>query len=230
MSAVGLLGGTFDPIHEGHLDVARAAQRALALDEVRFIPARHPTHRTPPAASASHRFAMVALALASEPDMRVSDVEMEHDGPSFTIDTLDRLERAEPALAGACVFITGADAFVEIRTWRRWETLLTRCHFAVVSREGVPSATVRTALPDLAGRMHDTPCALTASPGIFLIDATTSRVSSTGIRRALATGGAINGLLPRAVAEYAVRQGLYAGPDAQEPRQDEQDTRKANPQ
>lgn len=214
MKAVGLLGGTFDPIHEGHLDVARAAQRALSLDDVRFIPARFPPHRTPPTASASHRFAMVALAVAAEPSMRVSDVEMEHDGPSFTIDTLDRLEQAEPALTGSCVFITGADAFREIRTWHRWDTLLTRCHFAVVSREDQPAAALRSALPDLAGRMHDTPCTLTASPGIFLIDATTSPASSTGIRRRLAAHQTIDGLLPRAVAEYAVRQGLYAGPDA----------------
>jgi len=212
MRAVGLLGGTFDPIHQGHLDVARAAHQALALDEVRFVPARHPPHRTAPAASASHRFAMVALAIASEPAMRVSDVEMEHDGPSFTIDTLDRLERADATLAGSCVFITGADAFAEIRTWRRWEALLARCHFAVVSREDQPAGALRTALPDLAERMHDTPCALTASPGIFLVDARTSRASSTRIRRALATGNALDGLLPRTVAEYAVRQGLYAGP------------------
>lgn len=213
MRAVGLLGGTFDPIHAGHLDVARAARLALQLDDVWLIPARRPSHRTVPVASAAHRFAMAALAIAFDPSLRLSDVEMEHDRPSFTIDTIARLEQDEPALKGSFVFITGADAFREIRTWHRWEILLDRCHFAVVSRDGLPAATLRDHLPDLASRMVDAPCTLPSSPGIFLIDAVTSQVSSTTVRRALAAGESMKGLLPDAVAEYAVRQRLYAGTD-----------------
>jgi nicotinate-nucleotide adenylyltransferase len=216
MSTIGLLGGTFDPIHRGHLDVARAAQRALALDEVRFIPARQPPHRSPPVASAAHRFAMVALALTSEPDMRLSDIEMEHPGPSFTIDTLDRLETREPSRSGSFVCITGSDAFADIRTWHRWADLIGRCHFAVVSRENAPARDLRVSMPDLAGLMDDTPCALPPSPRIFLIEATTARVSSTRVRRALAAGHHLSGLLPETVAEYAVRHGLYAGSPALE--------------
>jgi nicotinate-nucleotide adenylyltransferase len=214
MKAVGLLGGTFDPIHEGHLDVARAARLALKLDEVWLIPARRPSHRTLPVASAAHRFAMAALAAVSDPSMRLNDAEMEHDRPSFTIDTIDRLEHDTPSLAGRFVFITGADAFRDIRTWHRWEALLDRCHFAVVSREALPAASLRDHLPGLASRMIDAPCTLTSSPGIFLIDAVTTRVSSTAVRRALAAGESMKGLLPDAVAEYAVRQRLYVGSSA----------------
>lgn len=211
MKTVGLLGGTFDPVHHGHLDVACAAQRALALDEVWLVPARQPPHRTPPVASAAHRFAMVALALAGQPHLRVSDVEMNVDGPSYTIDTLGRLEAAQPALAGSLIFIAGADAFRDITTWRRWQDLLDRTHFAVVSRPGLPAAALRTELPDLAARMFDAPCTKTAAPGIFLIDEVTADVSSTEVRSRLATSQVVPGLLPDLVAEYAVRHGLYAG-------------------
>lgn len=209
---VGLLGGTFDPIHQGHLDVAVAAQQALGLDEVWLIPARHPPHRTPPVASAAHRFAMVALAVSGQPRLRVSDAEMEIAGPSYTIDTLARIEGQRPSLAGSFCFITGADAFRDIRTWRQWSDLVDRCHFAVVSRAGCPAGAMRTALPELAARMHDAPCRVTPTPGIFLVDAETAPVSSTDVRRALQDGRPAPGLLPDAVAEYAVCHGLYAGP------------------
>jgi nicotinate-nucleotide adenylyltransferase len=210
MTTVGLLGGTFDPIHNGHLDVARAARLALALDEVWLVPACCPPHRTRPVASAAHRFAMAALAVSGDPSLRISDAEMDTDGPSFTIDTLDRLEAQRPSLVGSLVFITGADAFRDIRTWRRWQELLERCHFAVISRAGSPAGDLRRDLPELADRMQDSPCTVTPSPGIFLIEAKTADVSSTQVRQGLAAGNRLAGLLPEAVAEYAVRHGLYA--------------------
>jgi nicotinate-nucleotide adenylyltransferase len=209
---IGLLGGTFDPIHQGHLDVAMAAQQALELDEVWLIPARHPPHRTRPIASAAHRFAMAALAVTGHPRLRVSDVEMDVAGPSFTIDTLGRIETQRPSLTGSLCFITGADAFRDIKTWRLWNDLVSRCHFAVVSRAGCPAGAMRTAMPDLAARMFDAPCRLTPTPGIFLVDAETAQVSSTDVRRALQSGRPASGLLPDVVAEYAVCHGLYAGP------------------
>jgi len=213
---VGLLGGTFDPIHRGHLDVALAAQQALKLDEVWLIPARHPPHRTAPIASAAHRFAMVALAVAGHPRLRVCDVEMDVPGPSFTIDTLERIEARSPSLHGSLYFITGADAFREIKTWRRWSDVINRCHFAVVSRDDDPAGFMRSALPDLAPRMYDAPSGCTTTPGICLIDARTAPVSSTEVRRLLREGRSATGLLPEAVAEYAVRQRLYAEPEVLE--------------
>jgi nicotinate-nucleotide adenylyltransferase len=216
LKTVGLFGGTFDPVHRGHLDVARVVRQALSLDEIWFIPARHPPHRTAPAASASHRFAMVALALAGRPEMKACDAEMDGNGPSYTIDTLDALEAAWPALTGRLCFITGADAFRDIATWRAWTTLLSRAHFAVVSRPGCPAPSLRAVLPELAPRMQDAPAPLGTEPGIFLVDAVTSAVSSTEARQALRQGVPTGGLLPESVAEYALRQNLYTGMAPQE--------------
>jgi len=216
LKTVGLFGGTFDPVHRGHLHVARVVRQALSLDEIWFIPARHPPHRTTPAASAAHRFAMVALALAGQTDLQVCDVEMAGEGPSYTIDTLTAVEAGWPALTGRLCFITGADAFRDIATWRSWTGLLDRAHFAVVSRPGCSAPSLRATLPELAARMHDAPASLGTTPGIFLVDAITSAVSSTEARRALRQGSAVDELLPELVAEYARRQKLYTGMDAQE--------------
>lgn len=205
---LGLFGGTFDPIHCGHLDVARAAQQALALDVVWLIPARTPPHRTRPHASAAHRFAMTALAVAAEPGMRLSDVEMDVEGPSYTVETLDRLEAR--GLSGTDVFfITGADAFKDIASWKAYPALLDRCHFVVVSRPGCRAAAMRTELPALAARMVDAPCAVPARASIFLVDAPTAPVSSTQVRHALAGHEPLEGLIPTPVAAYIARQALY---------------------
>lgn len=213
---IGLLGGTFDPPHLGHLDVAAAARRALALDEVWFVPARQPPHRASPVASAAHRFAMAALAVSRRPGLRVCDAEMEVEGPSYSIDTVRRVLSRNPAVAGSLFFITGADAFLDIETWREWRQLLDLCHFAVVSRPGCSTRQVRNALTALAARMHDVPCTVTSTPGIFLIEADTADVSSTRVRETLRAGRTGTGLLPERVAEYAVTHGLYSGPARQE--------------
>jgi nicotinate-nucleotide adenylyltransferase len=218
---IGVFGGTFDPIHVGHLDVVRAARQALGLDVVWLVPARVPPHRRPPHASASHRFAMAALAIQAEPGMLLSDIEMDATGPSYTTATLDRIERGAGNL-DTFVFIIGADAFREIEAWKDYPRVLDRCDFAVVSRPGVPASALREALPALAGRMRDVPssgpgsrpdsAAATASrPGILLVDAPTSPVSSTDIRRAISRGTSLDGLLPPGVASYIVRHGLYRG-------------------
>lgn len=205
---VGLLGGTFDPIHRGHLDVAVAAQRALRLDHVWLAPAHVPPHRTSPAAPAAHRFAMAALALEDQPGLLLSDVDMETTGPSYTMGTLDRLERRGLPVRTLC-FITGADAFRDIGTWKGFPDLLDRCHFVVVSRPGAPSPALRAALPALAPRMIDAPAGLPAHPQIILVDAPTAPVSSTAVRAAAAAGQPLAGLVPDRVAAYIERHGLY---------------------
>lgn len=206
--ATGLFGGTFDPIHIGHLDVARAARAALGLDVVLVAPARVPPHRTAPQASAAHRFAMTALALEDEPGLIVSDVDMESTGPSYTADTLARLRAAGLDLS-RLVFIAGADAFRDIESWKDYPNFLSLCHFVVVSRPDVPVAGLRQQLPALAGRMHDTPCTWPAQPSILLVDASTAPVSSTIVRRALAEHLPLDGLVPAGVATYISRTGLY---------------------
>jgi nicotinate-nucleotide adenylyltransferase len=205
---IGLLGGTFDPIHYGHLDLARAARQALELPEVWLVPSRLPPHRRPPVASPAHRFAMVALALSDQDGLLVSDLEMDTPGPSYTVETLDRLEARGLSGADVC-FITGADAFCDIRSWRAFPELLDRCHFAVVSRPGTPVGTLREAMPDLAARMTDAPATPNRGPAIHLVEAATAPVSSTAIRRALEEGRSVNGLLPAAVAAHIERHRLY---------------------
>jgi nicotinate-nucleotide adenylyltransferase len=215
----GLFGGTFDPVHVGHLDVVRAARQALGLDMVWLVPARLPPHRRPPHASASHRFAMAALATQGEPGVRLSDIEMEATGPSYTTATLDRIEGRGWNLSGF-VFVIGADAFRDIEAWKDYPRVLDRCDFAVVSRPGTPASALREALPALAGRMRDVPAdrqsdgpasheATTSRPGILLVDALTAPVSSTDVRRAISRGASLDGLLPATVASYIARHGLY---------------------
>ncbi len=205
---VGLFGGTFDPIHQGHLDVARAAQRALDLVEVWILPARIPPHRSRPHASAAHRFAMAALATAGDARLVMSDLEMDTDGPAYTATTLDRLA-AGGLDTGTFCFITGADAFIEIRSWKDFPALLDRCDFAVVARPGTPTDALPGALPELAERMEPATAAEAARTRILLVDAPTSPVSSTDVRRARAAGQPLAGLVPPAVAGYIERHVVY---------------------
>jgi nicotinate-nucleotide adenylyltransferase len=205
---IGLLGGTFDPIHFGHLDVARAARNALGLERVLLVPSRLPPHRAAPQASAAHRFAMTAIAVANEQGLEASDLEMDTDGPSFTIDTLNRLVVLGIEGRSVC-FITGADAFREIASWKSQAELLTRCHFAVVSRPGMPASDLRTSLPGLVGRMVEGPGLSGTETAIHLLNAATAAVSSTDVRRAVAMGQPLDGLVPGAVAAHIARHRLY---------------------
>jgi nicotinate-nucleotide adenylyltransferase len=210
MSRLGVFGGTFDPIHQGHLDVANAAARAVGLDGVLFMPASVPPHRTAPRASAPHRFAMAALAVAADDRFAVLDVEMRSNDPSFTAATLDRLTAAGLD-ARALFLIAGADAFRDIGTWKDYPALLDRCHFVVVSRPTCSVQSLRAALPDLSARMAPAPvdAEALAQPRIVLVDARTAPVSSTDIRQRAATGESIAGLVPAAVARHIEKHHLY---------------------
>jgi nicotinate-nucleotide adenylyltransferase len=213
---LGLLGGTFDPIHVGHLDVAIAAGRAVPLDRVILVPSHVPPHRAEPHASTFHRFAMAAMAAQPHEMLAVSDLEMLAGGPSYTADTLTRLS-AHGIDTRGLFFITGADAFRDIRSWKAFPSLLDRCHFVAVSRPGCRATILPEALPELAGRMRETPCAIPAEPCIFLVDAMTSPVSSTDVRRRIAEGLSIDGLVPEAVAAHIRRHDLYAAPTRKGP-------------
>ena len=210
----GILGGTFDPLHRGHLDVAEAARAALGLDRIVFVPARVPSHRGAPQASAAHRFAMTALAVQPYGHLLVSDIEMHDDTPSYTAVTLGRLASLglDPART---FFLTGADAFLDIRTWHNYPAVLDLSHFAVVSRPGHPATRMPEWLPDLAARMRRVPCDVPREPSILLVDAPTAAVSSTDVRRLAASGGAIGDLVPPAVADYILKHDLYSGNKAQ---------------
>ena len=209
---VGILGGTFDPIHRGHLDVARACHDALALDAVWIVPSHVPPHRPQPLASPYHRFAMAALAVASEPDtgwLQVCDIELSHHGPSFTALTLRRVTELEGE-GSQIFFLTGADAFAEIATWRDYPAILDLAHFVVVSRPGWPVGALPGRLPTLQSRMVPAdPNHLPAEPSIVLVDARTADVSSSDVRRRLASGQPLEGRVPAAVERHACRHGLY---------------------
>jgi nicotinate-nucleotide adenylyltransferase len=214
---IGLLGGTFDPIHCGHLDAAGAADAALGLSELWAVPSHIPPHRTQPDASGYHRFAMVALAIAGRPRWRASDIELIDAAPSFTSATLGRLHDAGYAPT-ELFFIVGADAFADIAGWRDYPAVVDRAHFVVISRSGLTVTELSHRLPALAPRMT-TPSSSALrlhTPAIFLIDAVTADVSSTMIRSRCAAGQPIAGLVPAAVEQYIQQQGLYANtrPDA----------------
>ncbi len=207
---VGVIGGTFDPIHCGHVAVARQSQQRLGLDHVILIPSSHPPHRPdPPQAGGYHRFAMAALAAAGHPTWRVSDAELERPGLSFTFDTLADLARDghDPS---QIFFLLGSDAFAEIATWSRYPAVLDLAHFVVVSRTGTALAPLRSRLPDLASRMI-APEAQRATHGthVILLEMATPDVSATDIRGRVGSGRPIDGLVPNPVAAYIAAQRLY---------------------
>ena len=208
---LGVLGGTFDPIHVGHLDAADAARSALALDEVLFVPSHDPPHRpVHPHATAFHRFALAALAIDHRPGCRVSDLEVRRAGNSYTADTLRSLRGAgwQP---WELYFIVGADAFAEIATWYDFPAVLDAAHFVVVARPGVTIEAALARTPDLQRRVRvgaadGRPAGPTA---IYRVDADTRDVSSTTIRTRLAARQPIDDLVPASVARHIATHHLY---------------------
>jgi nicotinate-nucleotide adenylyltransferase len=195
MTRLGILGGTFDPIHYGHLDAADAARRACSLDRVLFVPAHDPPHKpVDPRASAFHRFAMVALALDGRGGDEVSDAELRRTGPSYTATTLRELH-AQGWAPEQLYFVIGTDAFAEIATWYDYPAVLGYANFVVITRRGT-----------VAERPIATPAAAT---GIYHVEARTRDVSSTTIRTRLAAGATIADLVPAAVARYIHAHDLY---------------------
>ena len=207
---LGLLGGTFDRIHVGHLAAAEAVRRTLHLDEVWLLTSHVPPHRPQPAASVHHRFAMVALAVQDEPALRAPDLELQSPGPSYTAATLARLHALGFA-PSQLFFILGADAFAEISTWRDYPRFLDGANFAVVTR-GARRALSHVDDPDCAARLRNPAAAAEATAGttaIYAIDAPTPDVSSTAVRERCARGLPIAGMVTPAVERHIVRHHLY---------------------
>jgi nicotinate-nucleotide adenylyltransferase len=226
---LGVMGGTFDPIHAGHLSVAVQAAEALALDRVLLLPTRTPPHRPiDPSASMFHRFAMAALAARSDPRLAASDVELARAGTSYTADTLRALQ-AGGIERWQIFFLTGADAFAEIATWREYPAVLDLAHFVVCSRDGVAASSMPRRLRELASRMIPVPSPGSDDPGlhandvtpgrvrlgqgpetrVFLLDCATPDISSTDIRARARAGRPLAGLVPPEVDDHIRRHGLY---------------------
>ena len=207
---LGLLGGTFDPVHLGHRAAGLAAAQALALEEVRLVPSRVPPHRpVGPHASEHHRFVMAALVAMDEPTWTVWDGEVRRPGASFTFDTLSELH-GQGLAATQIFFLIGADAFAEIATWSRYPAVLDLAHFVVVARPGVTIATVLARVPDLTPRLAAAAALpARATPGVALLHAETPDVSSTDIRARASSGRSLAGLVSVPVERYIRRHGLY---------------------
>lgn len=216
---VGILGGTFDPIHRGHLDLAEAAQAALSLTSILVVPSHVPPHRRLPAASSFHRFAMVSLAVSGRTGWQASDIELAAGTRSYTSATLRGL-RDRGYAASELFFLIGADAFADITKWKDYPQLLDLASFAVVSRPGFRISQLRHALPEVRQRMVDAAEVGTnaGKTSIILIDAQTADVSSTDIRHRRAKGLSIAGMVAPGVQQHIEQHGLYAStlPDRRE--------------
>jgi nicotinate-nucleotide adenylyltransferase len=206
-----LYGGTFDPVHDGHLAIARSARDALPAT-VHLMPAADPPHRAPPGASAVHRVAMLRLALGDEPGLCLDLRELGREGRSWSVDTLRAL-RQEIGGAPPVALLVGADSFAGLPTWKEWEALFGLAHFVVASRGGSPLA---GDLPPpleaaLAGRIAASAEALRQSPcgRVWFLRQPLHPHSASDIRARIASGRAWRHLLPAAVADYIEAHGLY---------------------
>jgi nicotinate-nucleotide adenylyltransferase len=212
---LGLLGGTFDPIHYGHLDAADAARTALALDIVRVLPSHDPPHKPlDPRATPFHRFALVALAVNGVDGYCASDTELQREGPTYTADTLRALHR-EGWQPWQIFFILGADAFAEIGSWYQFPAVLDAANFAVIARPGTSLDAALARVPALGERIRRAadPAPSPGATGVYLVEARTRDVSSTEIRTRLAARQPIDDLVPAAVARHILAHHLYGAVD-----------------
>jgi nicotinate-nucleotide adenylyltransferase len=210
MQRLGLLGGTFDPVHLAHLRTAEEVREALALDRVELVLAATPPHKAPGSQAALvHRHRMLELALAGNGHLGLNLSELERTGPSYSIDTIRFVQGRQPD--AALTFILGADAFAEIGTWKDYATIFTLCDFCVISRPGAPERELPIAVENAF--CYD------SSRGVYVhrsgralrfLPVTALMISASDIRRRCASGHSIRYLVPDAVADYIATHGLYA--------------------
>lgn len=213
MQLIGLLGGTFNPIHFGHLRMAQELLISLQLDEVRFIPSANPPHKTAPAVSAAHRAEMVNIAISDNPKFTCDERELKRTGLSYTIDTLISM-REELGDDAALCLIMGSDAFMSLNTWHRWQALLNVCHIILVQR---PTAAAKPPkLPDeLAILLQDhytengADLALTNAGCIIMQGISAQEISSTAIRQKLKLHQQPRYMMPDTVLNYIEQHQLY---------------------
>jgi nicotinate-nucleotide adenylyltransferase len=206
---IGILGGTFDPVHFGHLRTALDVCEELVLEQVRLIPCHLPPHRGPPVASSGQRVKMLEAAVQDYPVFVVDRRETGREGPSYTFDTLTSL-RAESGAKGLCL-LTGMDAFLGLTTWHRWRELIKLCHVVVMTRPGVEvraqgelaDFVSRHRVDDVGELRHRT------AGGLLFQPVTRLEISATDIRKRLAEGRSAGFLVPEAVQKIIYREALY---------------------
>jgi nicotinate-nucleotide adenylyltransferase len=215
---IGLFGGTFNPIHTCHLTVADQIRRVMGLDRIFFIPAGTPPFKAVSLAPAADRLAMTRLAVQPYPWADVSTIEIDRQGPSYSVETVAALRHQQPE--DALFFLVGADAFADILGWRDYQRLLTLCEFVVIARPNRSFLSLRQ-LPLLAGEeparlealdrgeLTQERISLSAGGRIWLVHLPPCPVSSTQVRAAIHAGQPVKALLPESVGSYILRQGLY---------------------
>ncbi len=211
-----LLGGTFDPVHFGHLRIASETGAALKLPEVRLIPSKTPVHRARPGASESQRLAMLRLAVADVPGLAADDRELKRETPSYTVLTLESLRAEFPQRP--LIWLIGIDAFMHINHWYEWPRLFELAHFVVLNRPGFAvSQALSPVLSEVwQGRLTRSAEALveTTHGSIYLHTVTPQAISATEIRNTIAAGAAdsaLESLLPAPVLAYIRAHQLYIG-------------------
>lgn len=207
---IGILGGTFDPIHFGHIKPALALLRELPFTEIRLVPVRHPPHRPPPCANAAQRWHMLRTVVTGIPGLVADDRELRREGPSYTVDTLRDLRRELGEQVGLGL-ILGSDAYAELSSWHRWHELLDLCSMVVTQRPGYPVPEQGEVGELLKARRVNDPEAFAASPHGAILPWRVPHldVSATAIRACIAAGEQPRYMLPGSVWAYICRTGLY---------------------
>lgn len=215
-TGVALFGGTFDPIHNGHLRMAIEVREAFGLPRLFLVPAAHPPHKPlAPVTPAAHRLAMARAAVAGIEELEVLDLELRRDGPSYSLLTVREVQEANPG--AKVLFLVGADAFSEIATWHRFEELLDACDFLLLPRPGTSpvSAFPSGVRLELEGnRCYSLPGRSYRLPGgrkVLCPDLPVLDISSRSIRDKVRRGRSIRGLVPPEVERYIAVHGLYRG-------------------
>jgi nicotinate-nucleotide adenylyltransferase len=201
---IGVMGGTFDPIHHGHLVAAEEARWQFDLERVVFVPAGQPWQKPVGVSPAEHRYLMTVIATASNPAFLVSRLEIDHPGPTYTVDTLRRLRAGEPD-GTRLFFIIGADAVLQILTWKEPDRVLAQAELIAATRPGFELDRLVNQIPGAASRVHP-------------MDIPALAISASDIRARVARGAPIQYLVPDGVARYIQQHGLYrpaSGPGTQ---------------
>jgi nicotinate-nucleotide adenylyltransferase len=207
---VGVFGGTFNPVHYGHLRSALELVERLQLEQLRLMPSAQPPHRESPQCSAAHRAAMVELAVAGEPRLACDARELRRAGRSYTIDSLIELRSELGPETGLCM-VLGCDAVLDITSWHRWQELLDWAHIVVIARPGWELPSAGTVAQWLSAHRLEDPRALRQQPtgGIVIEELRPLAISSTEIRDLLAAQRSARYLMPQSVLDYIQTHQLY---------------------
>lgn len=213
---IGILGGTFDPIHYGHLRLGQQLGEALKLSEIRFVPSGTPPHRVAPRLPPQERLAMVKLAVRANPLFNVDEREILRSGPGYTVDTLTELRHELGTERSLCLLV-GADAFLDLAAWHRWRELFRLAHIVVAHRPGFPVESWQSRMPEPLAREYRArslgePLAVHLAPagGIAVVAMTLLDISATAIRDLIRSGKSPRYLLPDAVLDYIQSHSHYA--------------------